>query len=249
MKYFLVIGIEYKFFQKPANLTVNVGNTFIDTFLLDRAYPCTTDIRCHIDPKVYEKHDKTDWLTQADWVHYWNMIEKANLYKIYEIDDSTVKGNLEITVENSNNDYNNGFMNKTSLIKFPLVALFKKDLTKNHCDKFMKGIIQLSDLVAKHKQPESDTILQAWPCTNMFYVSRENQKYEKSQLSNRFYWLGGDFTAQWTIVQRHDTKYLTKYQSDEQHKYNGFAELSSVSPYDLFLASCNQLLNIYNEDQ
>jgi hypothetical protein len=129
------------------------------------------------------------------------------------------------------------------------VALFKKDLTKNHCDKFMKGIIQLSDLVAKHKQPESDTILQAWPCTNMFYVSRENQKYEKSQLSNRFYWLGGDFTAQWTIVQRHDTKYLTKYQSDEQHRYNGFAELSSVSPYDLFLASCNQLLNIYNEDQ
>ena len=120
MKYFLVIGIEYKFFQKPANLTVNVGNRFIDTFLLDRDYPCTTDIRCHIDPKVYEKHDKSDWLKQADWIERWDKMEKANLYKIYEIDDSTVKGNLEITVENSNNDYTNGFMNKSSLIKFPV---------------------------------------------------------------------------------------------------------------------------------
>ena len=249
MKYFLVIGIEYKFFQKPANLTVNVGNTFIDTFLLDRAYPCTTDIRCHIDPKVYEKHDKSDWLKQADWIERWDKMEKANLYKIYEIDDSTVKGNLEITVENSNNDYTNGFMNKSSLIKFPIVALFKKDLTKNNCHKFMKGIIQLNDFRAKHKEPELDTILQAWPCANAFYVLRENQKYEKSQLSNRYYWLGGDFTAQFKIVERHDTKYMTTYQSGEQHKLNGLHEPLFVSLYDLFLASCNQLLNIYNEDQ
>jgi|TARA_E500000318_G_scaffold18574_1_gene19379 hypothetical protein len=244
MKYFLVIGIEYKFFQKPANLTVNVGNRFIDTFLLDRDYPCTTDIRCHIDPKVYEKHDKSDWLKQADWIERWDKMEKANLYKIYEIDDSTVKGNLEITVENSNNDYTNGFMNKSSLIKFPIVALFKKDLTKNNCHKFMKGIIQLNDFRAKHKEPELDTILQAWPCTNMFYVLRGNQKYEKSQLSNRHYWLGGDFTAQFTIVERHDTKFMTTYQSGKQHKIQW-----RVAPDDLFLASCNQLLNIYNEDQ
>ena len=254
MKYFLVIGIEYKFFKKPGSITIHVGDRFIDTFLLDRDYPCATDILSHIDPKIYEKHNKTNWLTQADWVQYWNTIEKAGLYKIYEIDDIAIKGNLEISVENSNNDYTNGFMKNSSLIKFPLVALFKKDLTKNHCDKFMKEIIQLENFIQGGQPSEVRANLKkspwTWPWARFFYVLRKKQASENIKLSNRFHWLGGDFTAQFPIIKKHDTQFIAPpEQSGGQQRDLPTIDHKAVTPHDLFLASCKQLLNIYNEDQ
>jgi len=96
MKYFLVIGIEYKFYRNPAYITIHVGNHFIDTFKLEKDFPPATDIVKQIDPKYYKKHGKAHRLTRADWIERWNNI--PSLFKVYEIDDSVVDGKLIIKV-------------------------------------------------------------------------------------------------------------------------------------------------------
>ena len=58
MKYFLVLGIEYKFFRNPANITIHVGNRFIDSFALEKDFPPATDLLSHVDSKWYRKHGK-----------------------------------------------------------------------------------------------------------------------------------------------------------------------------------------------
>jgi len=151
MKYFLVLGIEYKFFKRPGNITIHVGDNFIDTFQLDRDF-LPADILPHIESKWYEKLDKSDLLTpDHPDITRWNKMPV--LFKVYEIDDRAIEGKLKIKVENSNNDYTNGFMKNSSMIKFPIVALFKKELVRNRGEMMMKESLK-SDMLGIFRSHE-----------------------------------------------------------------------------------------------
>ena len=254
MKYFLVLGIEYKFFQNPADITIHVGNTFIDTFRLDRDF-LTANILPHIESKWFPR-DWSYWLTRADQVEQW--AKMPVLFKVYEIDDSAIEGKLKIKVENSNSDYTNGFMKKSSLIKFPIVALFKKELVRNRGEMMMKALIEFDDrwLFYKRKKGILYKIkmellhgdlkekLSRWPNAHSIWISRENEIHEKSAVKDVTWWLGGSFTAEFTIKTKHRTKYLAPVKDT---KIVGFPWSGGAT--NLLLASCSQLLNIYNEDQ
>ena len=243
MKYFLVIGIEYKFFQKPADITIHIANQFVDTFQLEKDFPPATDILKQIDPTWYEKHGKGHWLTREDWIEMWKDI--PSLFKVYEIDDSVIEGKLKIKVENSHSDYTNGFMKNSSVIRFPIVAIFQSDLTRNRGEKFMERLLQLEEAILKKAKDNVPVVSDdRWPTAESFYVSRENEIYEKSGTKDHTWHIGGSFTAEFTIKKIQDTKYVGPTEENAWIENPRYVDTS-----DLVLASCNQLLNIYDEDQ
>jgi len=244
MKYFLVIGIEYKFFQKPADITIHVGNKFIDTFQLDRDFS-TVKTLPHIESKWYKKLGMEGWLTSEVWIKEWNKLPV--FYKVYEIEDSVLEGKLQIKVENSHNDYTNGFMKNNSQIKFPIVSIVQKDFTQNRGEKFMERLVQLEDAVdeqVKKKGPKLCMFKNRWPCADRFYVKRENEIYEQSGFTTNHWWIGGSFTAEFDIKNRQETKYVGLCR-DSMWEENP----RGITSYDMFLASGDLLLNIYDEDQ
>jgi len=247
MKYFLVIGIEYKFFQNPANITIHVGDRFIDAFTLEKDFPPATDHLSHVDSEWYRKHGKEDWLTGKGCAEAWNQLPA--LFKVYEIDDSALEGKLEIKVQNNNSDFTNGFMKNSSLIKFPIVALFKKDLVRNRSEKMMKAIVkfrngwkQFGGFIYVNKPP--GFIRGLWPNASSFWVSKENEIHEKSGVKNQYWWLGGSFTAEFMIKTKHCMKVFAPAGGRKEFGYP-----VSTNPESLILATCKKLLNIYDENQ
>ena len=248
MKYFLVTGIKYKFFQNPADITIHVGNKFIDTFTLEKDFPPATDPLSHVDSKWYRKYGKEHWITRKGYVELWNQLPA--LFKVYEIDDSALEGKMEIKVQNDNSDFTNGFMKNSSLIKFPIVALFKKDLVGNRGEKMMKAIVKIVNRrnederfgYGVNKPPRFHR--SQWPNANSFWVSIENEKHEKNGVKDRYWWLGGSFTAEFTIKTKHRMKVFAPAGGRLEFGYP-----MSTFPDALILATCKKLLNIYDEDQ
>ena len=252
MKYILVIGIEYKFFKKPADITIHIEDKLIDIFRLTRDYPCATNILPQIESKWFERNGRSKWIAREDWIKKWHNV--PSLFKVYEIDDSALKGKMQIKVENSNTDYTNGFMKNSSLIKFPIVALFKKDLVENRGEKMMKAIAKLDRGLGKYQkrkgmdyiqthEPHPGYIRSSWPNADSFWISRENEIHEKNGVRNLWWDIGGSFTAEFMIKTKHHMKVFAPAGSTEL----GFP--ACTHPKMFVLATCKQLLNIYDEDQ
>ena len=253
MKYFLVLGIEYKKYRRPANVTVHVGDKFIDTFQLDRDHPCATNIISQIETQWYNKFGRQDWLSHPLWIKFWAQV--PSLFKVYEIDDSVIEGKLKIKVENSHNDFNNGFIKNNSLIKFSIVSLIKKDLVENRGEKMMKTIVKFGDAREKfykrkgldykyHKNLPSGSARTIWLNAPYFWVSIENEKYEKSGVKGLDWWLGGSFTAEFMIKTKHRMKVFAPAGGRMEYGFHHYK-----LPKICILATCKQLLNIYDEDQ
>lgn len=260
MEYFLVLGIEYKKYKKPGNITIHVGDKFIDTFQLDRNYPCATNILQQIEPQLYSKFP-----TKSKWCCKEMVAVKyiPSLYKVYKVNEHDLKGTLDIKVENANSDYTNGFMKNSSLINFRVVSVFQKDLVKNRGEKMIKIFSRIPD--GCHTYQESRGIFNGsmpkskpgfgrsrWPNAGSFFVSRENGTREKHCLGANAHWIGGSFTAEFIFDTKYRTKFLgnveenSKTHKIEVSKHLGFFQ--QIDGYDLVLASCTQLLNIYDED-
>jgi len=248
MKYFLVIGIEYKFFRNPADITIHVGDRFIDSFALEKDFPPATDLLPQIETRWYNKFGAPHWISRADWVKKW--INIPSLFKVYEIDDSDLEGKLEIKVQNANSDFTNGFMKNSSLIKFPIVALFKKNLVENRGEKMMKAIVKFYDgwnsdsglLEDVNKPPGFHR--SRWPNASSFWVARENEIHEKSGIKNTDWYIGGSFTAEFVIKSKHHMKTFAPARGRTEFGYP-----VAKSPEALILATYKKLLNIYDEDQ
>jgi len=139
MKYILILGIIYQYYKKPAVITVKANNRYIDQFSLDKDAPKSTlkKLRTHIKHEHLKKLDHwmnnrvpsifvEKFLNDEDGVFYhW-----PNMIKTFEIDEEYLTGDLKIEVENANSNYTNGFMTKSSLVKFAYVGLIPKDFFK-----------------------------------------------------------------------------------------------------------------------
>jgi hypothetical protein len=249
MKYTLVLGIEYKKYKNPATLTVSIGNKFIDTFKLERDFIKTNQNFSNIEHYWFDKLNKKELLTDPDRTKkLW--VDMPTFFKIYQINDDDVKDNLEIKVENSNSDFTNGFMKNNSVISLSIVALFPSVLSQNKGEKLIKTCFKLHEgyyrylnrYVAKTSHGKSRKEF-TWPTAESFYARRENEEYEKSEIKDRNWSIGGSFTAEFPIREKHKVKYLGSL----RHKEKGFCWC--LTSETLFISTCKSLLNIYNEDQ
>ena len=244
MKYTLILGIEYKKYKNPAVVTVSIGNKFIDTFQLEKNFAKISQPLSNIEQHWLNEMNKTKVLSKP--IKFWENV--PSFFKIYQIKDTDIEGNLEIKIDNDNNDFTNGFMKNDSVISLSVVALFPSILSQNKGEKLIKTCFKLNDGHSKfqrrhdidhdifHKKP-------TWPAAESFYARRENEDHEKSEIKGRHWEIGGSFTAEFPIRKKHRVKYLGSL----RHKEIGFFFTTGLPL--LFISSCKSLLNIYNEDQ
>ena len=244
MKYILVLGIEYKKYKKPASVSLHIGEKFIDKFELYQDYSNATQMPLYIESYWFNVLNKSSWLDKPRGLRTWQDMPK--FFKIYEINDDDLKGVLKVQVKNSNNDYTNGFMKNSSVIKLSIVALFPKEFTVNKGEKLMKICSKMDDAYrVRYLKNGSNGHLQkrwTWPIIDSFYVKRHDEKFEKSEIKDVWFWIGGDFTVEFQIKKKHKLKFL--YSSQYQPK--GFPNTSVAET--LTISSCRPLLNIYNEN-
>ena len=259
MKYTLVLGIAYKKYMNNANLTVYVGGRLIDTFQIDQdvTFVRQDTVISLLDETWYRRLDRTRWLeriehlrTEVDNVHTTKAFGESvdqlvpKLFKIYEIEEQDLNGLVEIKVDNSHNDYNNGFMKNNSMIRFALIGLFPTHFVENRGEQLMR-IMKRFDEYGKRAKIEREgnpRFYCSWPCVNDFYVRLQDETFGKNGLRTSSWWIGGNFTVEIPIKTKHRIKYL----SLSGAKKTGFFEWGD---HALILATCKQLLNIYNEDQ
>ena len=257
MKYTLVLGIAYKKYKNPGNIAVYVGGRLIDAFQIDQdvTFVCEDTVTSLLDETWYRRLGQTRWLTRLgtnkDHVDYGKGLPThelvPKLFKIYEIEEQDLNGLVEIKVDNSHNDYNNGFMKNNSMIRFPCIGLFPSHFAENRGEQLMRIMKKIVDGEMKHekragRKKHDPTLFHGWPCVGSFYTKRQNNMHEKDKVLSDQYWIGGSFTAEIPIKTKHRIKYLSSISAKE----TGFFGWSLES---LILATCKPLLNIYNEDQ
>jgi len=226
MKYVLVLGIEFKKPSKnfkPTNINVSINKRLIDSFSLSDSKGLTDNMISSIDDTWYRHFDKMHWLERNDRKERWK--RQPKFYKIYLLEGKELTGNLEIDVDNENSDYTNGFMKKSSILKFHMIGLAPVDLFKDNGKPMMSIVSKLDtgyntflsrrnifpdpwvEVHEEEKKLIRDPI--SWPCVNLFYIKhREQDEFQTSRTSNPFSDVGGSFTIEIPIKVKHKIKYL-----------------------------------------
>ena len=244
MKYTLVLGIAYKKYKNPGDIAVYVGGRLIDAFQIDQdvTFVCEDTVPSLLDETWYHRLGRIEWWlaelgtknVNGNLMTY-EIVPK--LFKIYEIEEQDLNGLVEIKVDNSHNDYNNGFMKNNSMIRFPIIGLFPSHFAENRGEQLMRIGRTVNDCEIKHekragrKKPDPN-LFHTWPCVGNFYTKRQNNMFEKDKVLTGYWWIGGSFTAEIPIKTKHRIKYLSSIGKKE----TGFLQLPD--PDCLFIATC-----------
>ena len=262
MKYTLVLGIAYKKYKypgdkmSPGDIAVYVGGRLIDSFQIEQdvTFVCEDTVTSLLDETWCRHQDLTRWLPRLETnKDHPDPIENhitdqlvPKLFKIYELEEQDLNGLVEITVDNSHSDHNNGFMKNSSMIRFPMMGLFPSHFIENKGEQLMRIVKKIVDGAFKHKKRTEGNAHNwseyTWPCVKSFYIKRQNNIHEEDKIVSGFNWIGGSFRAEIPIKIKHRIRYLSSISDVE----TGFFESSFSS---LILATCKPLLNIYNENQ
>jgi hypothetical protein len=114
MQYVLGVALEYKKYKKFARVRIFADDHLIDDLKLDKDISTKT---VSYGPMTVGPNYKTDTSGTID-------IPKKLFF--YEVDESVLKYNIRIEVENDDTNFNNGFMTKYSYIVLHKVFLIPK---------------------------------------------------------------------------------------------------------------------------
>ena len=266
MKYKFILGFEYTKYKNPAKIIISTEDRLIDEFSLEQDISGSTNIVENLDKTFFHKHIGPKRCNHkpspaclkrlykgypllsphqgpqdpAVFERTWSIDSVPKFIKVYDIDSSSIDRQIKVKVVNPNSNYNNGFITKSSMIKFSLVALFPAKLTKNKCEALMNMILRLESV---HHYPEAPPIIQqTWPRLESFDVNAEGD--DRKLIKHSDEWIGGNFTIDLKIRQKYGIKYLS---ADSMSTY-GIWDIGRA-PLTYVVGSHKQLLNIYNEDQ
>jgi len=236
MEYTLVLGIEYKKYKRPATINLFIGGQFLDSFEMHQDQHVAKNPLKHVDRTWYDQNGRSNWLDSNDWKSRWYAI--PTYYRIYKLPEETLNGQLEIQVKNDSNDYTNGFMKNSSLIKFTLVALLPSKLLMEGNQTLMGFLNRAHNRMGDDSYPDR----QGWPTAVAMFMKTDKKNYVVDGSHNT--WIGGNFTAVIDIKTKHKVKYLHSH--GMRSTGIGIIHTDVVSQ---LLVTLKPLINIYNENQ
>ena len=153
-------------------------------------------------------------LNPDDYQYYYGAtttFQIPNKIKIFEIDDhlfyNKKENNIRLEICNSDSNYSNGFMTKSTLIHFCSMFLIPKHLLLNNSKKLKQIYKSFSDHTEKRdemaKQVENieDYKMGRWP---MPYIFKYNDKTYKFDNLMGEPWLGGNGTLKFNVQKIHN---------------------------------------------
>ncbi|MBG39332.1 MAG: hypothetical protein CL857_05345 [Cryomorphaceae bacterium] len=162
MKYVFGFNVGVELYKKFPTLQIYVKDRLIDEFELDEK-----DLLKHRDFKNYERLIKnTPQKKAGEWKnmeHITQFTLRSLKIRLYELDDAQLENSIKIIVKNTDSNYTNGFMTKSTTVVFPFVflmplhlfnsssmkKLYKKQLDGIDCTDETKG--GLADKIAQDK--------------------------------------------------------------------------------------------------
>ena len=132
MKYLLIIGYqlfeEYKTFPK---VRVRVNDNLLDEFTCDNR----KNTNVSSVEKVITEVEGEGGFKHTTVQNFENSFNCPAKYKVYELDDyswaKNKRSSLTIEVFDNKSNYNNGFMNRRSLVCFNPIFLIRKDFLED----------------------------------------------------------------------------------------------------------------------
>jgi hypothetical protein len=147
MKYYLIIGYQLleKYREFPT-VRAYINGELVDEFECDNEQ--TTKISAKFTTDIHFCAEHSENVLHNSTTHEFTATKK---YKVIEVDSSLWpdEGNLVLEVLNNQSDYNNGFMNKRSLVSFGIVLLIRKDI-HDSTSKMYRIIKKYHTAVKKH---------------------------------------------------------------------------------------------------
>tara|TARA_Y100001937_G_scaffold112812_1_gene160820 strand:- start:834 stop:1556 length:723 start_codon:yes stop_codon:yes gene_type:complete len=240
MQYVLGVALEYKKYKKFARVRIFADDHLIDDLKLDKDISTKT---VSYGPITVGPNFKTDTSGTID-------IPKKLFF--YEVDESVLKYNIRIEVENDDTNFNNGFMTKWSYLVFHKVFLIPKPYLDYA--KLDELALKNKPILAKPVKPDRIPWRFNWPAMAQVVIDRHLvgvTGFEKPPAS--LYQKGGSFSVKYPI--------MTYKQKSQGVKFNilapsGWATLINkderiIAIGDWLFVYCQQfdLINTVNENQ
>lgn len=202
MKYLLGVGIIYKPYRKKCRIIISTDDMMIDDYFLEQSIDSVNFYTGK--PKNKKNHRGEDMAVWKEGISPKSFPldeipgggPRRNIpsnFKLYEIDDSHLSGNIFIKVENNDTNYTNGFMTNSSLIQPRMLFLLPSHL---YDFKKIDELYNISrgftnDLYTLEKNGMK------FPCAERYYLT-DMSGVEKE--ADSLDWLGGSFTLRIPIT-------------------------------------------------
>jgi hypothetical protein len=255
MKYFIVLGIEFIKYKNPAKILITIGKRLIDEFELEEDVPGSESNGGIRWPDFFDTFCTThETLSKLKGSLPTILDEQPRLFKVYKVDEDYLNDDLVISVVNSNSDYTNGFMKKSSLIRFQVIAMFPETMMKGNSAKLFGTAKKIREAVITHSKTfKKDRISMmdtssrvCWPAVYGYTPIFENKLTQNENInisSSYLNWYGGTFK----IILPIKSKFRLKYLHHNKKGMHGF--WFPTTDIVTFLSTCQSLINTINEDQ
>ena len=247
MKYILALGIGFKKYNKPLQVTIS-SKYLIDLLQLDKNINL-------VPAPVFEKGHK--------W-YQWQMPEKLFFF---EISDHAIGNEFKLDFDCEDNNYTNGFMSTTSLVLLRTAFIIPKKLLKyyfdnRHTERFHNIKYKRFNDPHHLKTPIHDKNIfegNCWPYQRQTWqwnfgkpqqssecYDRDLGRYISSQYwDNNPGWVGGKFSVTMEVIKKPGIKMFNPY-PEKNKKYGQI--WTNLYLYEKSLEKYYKL-NMVNEDQ
>jgi len=156
MRYVLILGIIYDYYKQPATINIRANDCVISQITLDKSTRRTTikKIRNHVTADNLASVDK--WIHERVHEEYVAQFKEnvdgydlPLLFKTFEIDEKHLVGDITFEIKNSNSNYTNGFMTKSSTLQFPIISLLPKYFIENNHKKLVQVLDRFNNTFNK----------------------------------------------------------------------------------------------------
>lgn len=209
MKYVLLIGVYFKKYKNNFKLRISADGHLVDELTIDE----------EISEKKFEWAD-LGWNKKIDFMRpgkydptdlVWRFPNKIFLY---EISDKFLKSHIGLDFNDNNNNYSNGFMTKSNMIKLDELFLFPKCLLQK---KRWGSFIKLWRKVYHQRNIKNSKIM--FPGATQEFITDVDQGIIGAGKP----WMGGNRSLSIHVIKKHGIVFLSPTHTLDQSKKHTYS--------------------------
>ena len=230
MKYLLVLGFSCKVYKKEPRIRLFFNEQLIDEFNISN-YPKSINFIRNVEKILNLKHPLEPYAEKTIIKYIKDFMPPLRFYNL-NIEDQLQRSHIRIDVDNNDNNYNNGFMTKSTLLQFKILSLLPAD----------RKIYEWFKLKAWNQRY---THKYAWHCkkpTNNFFILQDGSTWlgKNQQLTPIFdHDIGGSGSLHCELIKKYGIL-LNKFPNPKQKYIYGVMDNIHKLIYDKYEQHANQ---------
>jgi hypothetical protein len=125
MRYLLVVGFSCKVYKKEPRIRLFFNEQLIDEFNVSN-YPKSINFTGDVNKILNLKHPLEPYTLKTTIKYIKDFMPPLRFYNL-NVEDQLQRSQIRIDVDNNDNNYNNGFMTKSTLLQFKILSLLPAD--------------------------------------------------------------------------------------------------------------------------